>query len=101
MIKAGEMNQYGEAGEIKPNELTQTDLCNDGVMKTTENKQSDISEDDGVIKANELCLSGTSVSEGINADKINQADQVIKVNELTQSHPCDHGGEFKVRFCCL
>ena len=99
MIKAGEINQYGEAGESKPNELTQTDLCNDGVMKTTENKQSDISEDDGVIKANELCLSGTSVSEGINADKINQADQVIKGRELTESYSCDDGGVFKVIFC--
>ena len=101
MIKAGEINQYGEAGESKPNELTQTDLCNDGVMNTIEINQLDLTEDDGVIKVNELCQSGTYGNEGINNDKINLADQVIKGSELTQSHSCDHGGKYKVRFCCL
>ena len=70
-------------------------------MNTIEINQLDLTEDDGVIKVNELCQSGTYGNEGINNDKINQADQVIKGSGLTQSHSCDLGGEFKVSFCVL
>ena len=95
MIKPSDFNQFTEAGGMKPNKLTQTDLCDDGVMKTIEINQLNLSVDDEVIKGNKLCQSGPYDSEGTN-NKINQADQLIKGSEVTQSHSCNLGGEFKV-----
>ena len=48
MIKKVEVNQFGEAGGMQPNEPTQTDLCDDEGMKINNINQMILSEEDGV-----------------------------------------------------
>ena len=53
VIKAGESNLFREAGMIKSNEVDQTDLCYDEVVKRKDINQFDLSEEHGVIKDHE------------------------------------------------
>ena len=48
MSKEAELNQFGEVGGMQPNELNQTDHCDDGGMKINDINQLILSEEGGV-----------------------------------------------------
>ena len=48
VIKEVEINQFGEAGGMQPNEPHQTDRCFDGGMKINDSNLMILSEEDGM-----------------------------------------------------
>ena len=99
MSKEAELNQFGEVGGMQPNELNQTDHCDDGGMKineggvTNEIKQSFSCVHGDVIMANETYQIGP-FDEGVvfNVNEINQSrphidGEMIIANQINQSEP--------------
>ena len=102
MIKEVELNQFGEAGGMQPNEPTQTDLCDDGGMKAKMNAidMFDTSGDGVEIKTKDINEDAVEI-------KLNKPDQpdfcgdgdVINVSkEFLQTGVPRKCGVTKVRF---